>query len=184
MWPFGKKDSFDQVLKTNLDNDFSLFACGENPPSIQAIKEFENTFTITLPKDFRVFSMSRLGGIYIEAKESVWPKPKPYEVGPFWSFLYGIAVYGFAAGIPEFMDIRRQTTEFREFTQTKHVPFMKIMGDANVYCFDETGSISQWDHETGGFDSVTMNFLQVFEVEVKALAERKTRKIAESQKAG
>lgn len=32
-------------------------------------------------------------GLYIEATEEIWPRPKQYDAGPFWSFLYGIRTF-------------------------------------------------------------------------------------------
>lgn len=40
--------------------------------------------------------MSPLGGFYMEVKEEVWPRAQPLEIGPAWSFWYGIIVYGIA----------------------------------------------------------------------------------------
>lgn len=184
MWPFSKKDSFDQILKTHLDDDFTVFACGKDAPRLRVVKEFEIANSLTLPNDFLEFSCSKLGGIYVEVKEAVWPKAKQFEVGPFWSFLRGLVVYGFAEGIPEFMDMRVQVKLFREQTESKNVPFMKILGDADVYCFDEAGMVLRWDHETGEFASQQKTFSRVFEAEVKELRARKDQKIAARQEKG
>lgn len=123
--------------------------------------------------------MSPHGGIYVEVKESIWPKTKPYEVGPFWSFLRGMMVYGFAKDIPDFMDIRKQTQEFQERTGLKIVPFFKIIGDADVYCFDDQGQVCRWEHETGATKVIGKSFEEVFSEELAELKRRKERKKAE-----
>ena len=33
--------------------------------------------------------MSELGGLYIVAREALWPRPKLFDVGPAWTFDYG-----------------------------------------------------------------------------------------------
>ena len=90
---------------------FAIFACQGSEPSEQDIAAFEATIGFRLPEEFRQFTMSALGGLYMEVKEELWPRPQLYEVGPFWSFLYGIKVFGIAQDIPEMLDIRVQTTE-------------------------------------------------------------------------
>jgi len=84
IWPCRREsDPFDAVLKANLDGDFSASACGNDAPSEQVISDFERSIGFSLPKDFRDFSRSKLGGIYIEVKEGAWPRAKLYDVAPF-----------------------------------------------------------------------------------------------------
>jgi hypothetical protein len=156
-----------------------VFACGKDAPAESVIQQFEQDIGFQLPQEFRIFSMSPLGGIYIDVKEHIWPRAKEYAVGPFWSFLYGMFVFGFAKDIPDWMDIRIHTRQFREETKTSLVPFLKILGDADIYCFDEHGSVRRWDHETGEAQRVEKSFREVFAHEVEQLRKRKDRKIAE-----
>lgn len=178
MWPFKRKSEYDLVLEKFIDGDFSMFACGKDAPAESAIREFEQVIGFSLPKDFRDFSKSPLGGIYIEVRPEIWPRAKAHEVGPFWSFLYGVFVFGFGKDIPDSMDIRSQTSEFQQNTQTKLVPFLKILGDADLYCFDEQGAVRRWDHETGQAELVNKTFAEVFANEVEELRKRKERKKA------
>lgn len=78
-------------------------ACMGNEPSEHDIKKFEHQYGINLPADFREFTMSPLGGLYMEVREEIWPRAKQYDIGPFWSFCRGIIVYGIANGIPDFL---------------------------------------------------------------------------------
>lgn len=87
---------------------YQIAACMGNEPSEQDIKNFENQYQIILPADFREFTMSPLGGLYMEVREEIWPRAKPYDIGPFWSFCRGIIVYGIANGIPEFLQPGRK----------------------------------------------------------------------------
>src|SRR5262245_62170750 len=135
---------FRAILDRHLDGDFSMFAAGKNAPSPAVLQEFEKTLGYELPEDFREFSTSPLGGLYVEVKKDIWPRPGVADVGPFWSFLYGMTVYGFGAGIPEWMDMRLRTPAFQRDAGASHAPFLKIVGDADVYCFTAQQSIVRW----------------------------------------
>jgi len=183
MWPFKPKFEYNTVLKQHIDADFSLFACGKDTPTESAIRAFEQSIGFSLPADFRAFSKSPLGGIYIDVIAEVWPRTKAGAVGPFWSFLYGMLVFGFAKDIPDWMDIRVHTKKFRQDTQTNLVPFLKVLGDADVYCFDGHGAVHRWQHETGDTEFIQKTFPEVFTYEIEELRKRKDRKKAEKQNA-
>ena len=71
---------------------FYVVACQGNEPSEADLAAFEASVGFRLPTEFRQFTMSPLGGLYIEVREELWPRPKGYDVGPFWSFLFGLKV--------------------------------------------------------------------------------------------
>jgi len=179
MWPLKPKPEYDALLRRHIDGDFSLFACGKDAPTESTLCEFEHEAGFSLPNDFRAFSKSPLGGLYIDVKEQIWPRAKPLDVRPFWSFLHGMFVFGFGKDIPEWMDIRLHTREFRQNTQTTLVPFLKVLGDANVYCFDDKGVVRRWDHESAEAPLVGKAFPEIFAYEVEELKKRKDRKKAE-----
>ena len=85
---------------------YQIFACMGNEPSEKDILNFEKQYDISLPDDFREFTMSPLGGLYMEVREELWPRAKVYDVAPFCIFSRGIIVYGIAKGIPDYLDIR------------------------------------------------------------------------------
>ncbi len=130
----------------NRDRElFHVVACQGNEPTEADIAAFERTWGHELPAEFREFTMSPLGGLYVEAREEVWPVAKEFEVGPFWSFLRGVKVFGIAKDIPEWLDIRVQHAKMRDEGYTQLVPFLQREGDANRYCFNPTGEIILWD---------------------------------------
>jgi len=92
-------------------------------------------------------------------------------------------VFGFAKDIPDWMDIRVHTKKFRQDTQTNLVPFLKVLGDADVYCFDGHGAVHRWQHETGDTEFIQKTFPEVFTYEIEELRKRKDRKKAEKQNA-
>jgi hypothetical protein len=71
--------------------------------------------------------------------------------------------------------------QFFEETGIKAAPILKIIGDANVYCVNETGNIVQYDHEQNIVEETNMDFWQLFEKELSELKERKEMKIGEGK---
>ena len=166
------------MLKKHLDKDFKLIACGKHAPGKRVLKAFEKRFGVRFPEAFKVFSTSANGGMYIEVKEAIWPRPKAWDVGPFWWFLYGMFVYGFAKDIPDWMNMSKEADAFNKNVNPGYFPFLKVIGDADVYCFDRAGMIYRWDHELDEFNKIDMGFNELLEQEVKELKERKERKKA------
>jgi hypothetical protein len=157
---------------------FQVVACQGNEPSEADVATFEAEVGYSLPAEFREFTMSPLGGLYMEVREEFWPRPKLYDVGPFWSFLYGVKVFGIAAGIPEWLDIREQYKEFKAEGFPDLVPFLQLVGDADKYCFNSAGSIMHWSHEEPeNREQEPMTFSDLFMRELLKLEERKNRKI-------
>ena len=108
--------------------------------------------------------------------EDGYPLCSEYDIGPAWSFLYGVHAMGFAADCPAWMEIRQVTKEFKERSGLDAVPFLKVVGDADVYCFDARGDVVRWDHETNALEPQQKSFAEVFEFELAALKARKERK--------
>lgn len=161
---------------------FGVYACQGNEPSEADVEAFERTIGFPLPADFHEFTTSPLGGLYMEVREEVWPRPEQYSVGPFWTFLFGIAVFGIGQGIPEWLDIRVQYEEFKELSDGELVPFLKVMGDADQYCFTRSGAIVQWHHETGETEPVEITFPQLLMREIRALEERKDQMVNQRER--
>jgi len=175
---FKRRMDYEKMFLKYIDSDFSLFACGEDAPNHDTLKAFEKKYNVKLPADFKDFSISPLGGISIEVKESIWPRPQPLEVGPFWSFLYGLVVFGFSAEIPDWMNIEIKANEFKNTANGNYVPFMEVVGDADLYCFDKKGAIYRWDHELDLFKKIDKSFDELLEYEVAELKLRKEKKVA------
>ena len=104
------KDVYDYFRNWDRES-FEVVACQGNEPTEADIAAFEAVIGFRLPEEFREFTMSPLGGLYMAVREELWPRPKPYQVGPAWSFAYGLKVFGIAADIPDWLDIRE---EYRE----------------------------------------------------------------------
>lgn len=124
-------------------SSYLAVACAGNKPNEEEVASFESSIGFRLPDDFRDFTLSSLGGLYFEVREELWRRPKAYDVGPFWTFLYGIKVFGISSDIPEWLDIRVQAREF----ESDLIPFLQLVGDADCYCFNKEGKIVRWSHE-------------------------------------
>jgi len=153
---------------------FTVFAAGADAPGEQEIAEFEAQAGFALPADFRSFTMSWLGGLYMEVREEHWPRAQRHDVGPFWSFLYAIKVFGIAGDIPEWLDIRVQ---HEELAQPGLVPFLQREGDPAKYCFTPDGRIVHWhSDEPDSPQAIGKDFPTLLMHEIAELEERMRRK--------
>ena len=120
--------SIEDVFEFFQNSDpapYELFTCNGEEPSDADIADFEQQVGFRLPEEFREFTKSPLGGLHLVVREELWPRPKAFDVGPFWSFLYGLNVFGIAAGIPDWLDIRVQWQEFEKQGAGDLVPFFQ-----------------------------------------------------------
>ncbi len=159
-------------------NLFHVVACQGHEPTEADVAAFERDCGRRLPREFREFTMSPLGGLYAEAQEEVWPHATEFEVGPFWSFLRAVKVFGIAADIPAWLDIRVQYSKLRADGFPSLVPFLQLESDADVYCFTPPGKIVVWDHEQPELqESVDLGFGELLARELNGLEERTRRRI-------
>jgi hypothetical protein len=158
---------------------FAVFAQQDSEPTDAAVDAFERTVGFKLPGEFREFALHPLGGLYMEVKEELWPRPELYAVGPFWSFLYGLQVYSLAPDAPDWLQIEPAWKEMTDQGYPKLVPFLKIIGDTDPYCFTEDQKIVIWRHEEpDNPELVPHTFSECVMAEIRDLEVRKNRKIA------
>ena len=177
-------DKIYEYLRSYDRQTYQIVACGDNPPTEKDISDFEAQYNIHLPSDFRKFTMSSLGGFYMEVREEVWPRAQAFEVRSAWSFWYGIIVYGIADDIPDFLDIRMKTEELHDQGFTEYIPFMSVIGDdGNIYCFDEDNNIVLLSYyATGEATQIDGSFEDCLLRQMEELEERKNRKIRDEDK--
>ncbi len=173
--------SLDNVLdyfRTYDKSAYAVFACQGYEPSDADVADFERNIGFRFPEEFREFTKSPLGGLYMEVREELWPRPKRFHVGPFWSFLYGLMVYGISAKIPMWLDIREQYKEFKDSGYSELVPFMQIVSDADCFCFDRQGQIFKWNHDEPDQPlPVDLSFTDLLMREIRDLEIRKAQKL-------
>lgn len=160
-------------------SSYQVVACMGNEPSENDILEFEQNIGIKLPQEFREFTMSSLGGLYMNVKEEVWPQAQLYDVGPFWSFCRGIIVYGIAIDIPDFLDIRLKTKELHELGYNDYIPFLSIIGNGDeIFCFDRNQNIVLLDYyATGEVTALEGSFSECLMKQIEELEDRKNKKV-------
>jgi len=163
---------------------YQVVACMGNEPSEEDIEDFEKLYQISLPDDFRDFTMSPLGGLYMEVREELWPRAKAFDVAPFWTFCRGIKVYGIANGIPDFLDIRLKTKELHELGFVDYIPFLSIIGDGDViFCFDKNNHIVALDwYSSGEAEELNSDFSDLLLKQIQELEERKNRMLERIEK--
>lgn len=111
-------------------------------------------------------------------KEELWPRARKYDVGPFWSFLYGLMVYGLSPQAPDWLQISNAWRRMSERGYPQLVPFLKVIGGPDPYCFTQDEKIVIWRHETPGVpEEVTKSFFEVVMFEICALEQRKEQKV-------
>jgi hypothetical protein len=171
-------DDVYNYFRTYDNRTYEVAACQGNEPSEADVAAFESVIGFRLPDEFREFTMSGLGGLHMEVRKRFWPRAKAYDIGPFWSFCYGLSVFGIASDIPEFLDIRVQYKQFSADGFRDLVPFLKIVSDSDAYCFDNKGHIVRWLHEEPERrDVLAGSFSDLLMREIRALEERKEEKL-------
>ncbi|MDQ8205827.1 hypothetical protein [Pelagicoccus sp. SDUM812003] len=173
---FGPKDKTQDIINLIWNRDeYYLVAAGKDAPTKNEVKRVADKFGVKLPKDFMVHATGYWGSPYLEVREEFWPRHKAGDVGPFWSFLYGVYVYAFSEEAPEWMQAEIAAKEFKEMGHTV-LPLLKVIGDADVYCYDQKGRIVRWSHEEDIFEPYEGGFFDLLEYEFKELDERRIKK--------
>jgi hypothetical protein len=170
------EDRTEEILRMYLDSDFVTYPMAERSASISNIRDIERGLGIRYPDEFVAHVCGRFPGVYVEVKEHVWPRAMPMDVGPFWSFLYGVHTYTPAKTSEDWMRLDVVAETFLRDTGHRVSPVMKVLGDADVYCADETGSLLRYLHETNELEQTGCDFWTLFELEIGELRERKERK--------
>jgi hypothetical protein len=170
------KDQTEEIINQIWDNEkYYLVAAGKSAPSEDELTAFASQYGITLPSEYLAHASGFWGGLYLEVREEFWPRHKAYDVGPFWSFLYGLFTHALSDEAPEWMQLKVAADEFRNMGH-QVLPFLKIVGDADVYCFDAEGRILRWSHEEDTFERQDGTFFDVLRHEFLEMEDRRKRK--------
>ncbi len=163
-------------------SDYEVFSARGSEATEADIRAFETENEFQLSEEFREFSKSYLGGLCMFAKEEIWPAPKQGDVGAFWTFLRGLMVFGFSPDAPDELSIHKRLIEFRErFGAHDLVPFLKLYGTADRYCFDRRGQIVEFMHDDVTNPRVVdSSFSDLLMHEIREL-EARTRRRKETQ---
>ena len=157
---------------------YEVFSQQGAEPNMADVTAFESRIGFRFPAEFREFAVHPLGGLYMAVKEEFWPRPRAYEVGEFWSFLYGLVVYSLSPQAPDWLQMSIAWRRMSDDGYSQFVPFLKVIGDPDPYCFTQDGKIVIWRHENPGeVGVVTKSFSEVLIFEIRELEQRKERKV-------
>jgi hypothetical protein len=177
------QDKTWSLMEKHLEQDtYQIVSAQSNAPSVEKLSAIGAALGCAFPEQFIVHASGQYGGLYVAVKEDIWPRAKEFDVGPFWTFLYGFCTFNTAEGIPEFMDIQIITENFRNDTSLDLVPFMKLFGDASRYCFDAKGDIHLWDHGTNEAEPVEKSFFELLDYQLGELKQRKEKMLERRKK--
>ncbi|HEY0965481.1 MAG TPA: SMI1/KNR4 family protein [Candidatus Saccharimonadales bacterium] len=156
----------------------------EHASSVEDVRAIEKELGVKFPAEY-VAHLTGGGsegalegkGVYIEVKEEFWPAPKALDVGPAWTMMNGLQTYTASKDSEDWMRLESEGKAFMERTGIRAVPILKALGSSIVYCVDEEGKIGLF---VPGMDlrPVEGTFWDIFEQELKALAERKEKMLA------
>ena len=178
---FEVKDKTKTIIDSIWCSDYYIVAARESAPSKKDVMTFAAKYDVKLPREYIAHVTGFFGSPYLEVKEEFWPRHKEFDVGPFWSFLYGLFVYAYSDEAPDWMNIKIATEEFQAMGH-KVIPILKIIGDADVYCLNKKGEIQRYSHEEDTFEAFDGGFFDLLQYEFLELDERRTKKKAELAK--
>lgn len=159
-------------------SSYRVVAQQGNEPTGADVAAFESRIGFRLPDEYREFAVHPLGGLYMEVKEEIWPRPQRFQVAPFWSFLYGFTVYSLSSEAPEWMQIGKAWERLSRAGYPRLVPFLKIMTNVDPYCFTPDQRIVIWQHETPEEpEPISDSFSEIVMREIRDLENRKERKL-------
>jgi len=178
-WP----DQTQRILEAYLDGDFRVYPLAADGMALTAahVRAIGKVFGVTYPDDYVAHVCGHFPGVYVEVIEAVWPRPKPYDAGPFWSFLYALQSYTPVSDSEPWMRLDIAAGTFQKQTGLHAAPILRIVGDPDVYCTTEGGALVRFRHETNTLEALegaSLDFWQLFEYEVSELYARKVRKKA------
>lgn len=172
------EDRTVDILKRHVDPDFTVFPLAETAVTLRQIQEIGARFGVRYPPEFCAHVLGAFPGMFLEVKENVWPRPKPLDVGRFWTFLYAIHTYTSAPASVDWMRLDHAAEQFQQMSGLTAAPILQIVGDRDVYCVDAAGSIMRYEHDRNRLSPVQMDFWGVLDHEVAELRARKLRKVA------
>lgn len=94
-----------ELLQKHLETGiYDVVSAQSSAPSESELRAVADELGCPLSDEFVVHSTNQYGGLCVEVKEELWPRAEAFEVGPFWSFLYGFYTFNIAEGNREVAD--------------------------------------------------------------------------------
>ena len=133
--------TFDDVFSflDTLGDDFRLWSSLRRPPDAAAIAAAEARAGFPFPPEYREL-LARVGALYLDVNESVWPRPAEFEVRPLWQMCFGFWVHG----VHDHPDLDVTANRVGDFW-----PVLRIagLGLADAVGYDRNGRLSRLTDE-------------------------------------
>lgn len=163
-------EEIEQFFRTFDPAVYRVMAGGRNAVTEERLAEFEQALDFRFPEPFRQFTLSPLGGLYIEVREELWPRPQAGDE-PGWRDQFGLKVFGLCAPIPEWLDLREEVLRLPE-QEADLIPIMALVGCESRFCYDLDGALLQWSPD-GARSLVGLDFAELVMRELGALEARR-----------
>jgi hypothetical protein len=161
---------------------YDVVAQQGSEPSLKDVAAFEKKIGFAFPAEYRRYLCHPLGGLIVEVHEELWPRPKAWDVGPAWSFAFGVYAYTLCSAAPDWLSMQTAWAEMCEQGHPELVPVLRVACDADPYCYTKKGKLVIWRHETPDEpDAFDGDFFDALAYELGELEQRKDRKLAERQ---
>lgn len=168
---------FDAKLSEVLDADCRLLSAQSSPPSSTEVGQLSAELGVPLPDDFLAFQ-AKYGATYLEIVEDVWPRPRHYQAGPYYTFLYACVVFGIGREVPDWLDIRHAAAEFRDSLgrdlDQRFVPVFRWVGSADRVCVDDRGQLFEVSHDLAHPKRIEATFLDYVLTQYATLVRNKS----------
>ncbi len=160
------------ILQRHLNNDFRAMPMAESATSSETVQALADKLGVPLPAEVLAHLSGRFPGVYLEAKEEVWPRAEEFAVGPFWSFLYGLHTFTASADSEDWMRAEVIAQQLFDITGEMTFPVLKVVGDADIYCVNSASTLVRFNSELNEFEPIELSFFELLEQEVQALVAR------------
>ena len=173
---FGRKDKTKKIINLIWDeSDYFIVTAGKNAPKKKDLIAMGEAMGIELPQDFLAHATGFWGSPYIEVRDDVWLRPEVGDVGPLWHYFHGVFVYAYSQDAPEWMQAKVAVEEFKEMGHAV-LPLLRVVGDEDVYCYNQQGEIVKWSNEKKTFEPFDGGFFDLLKYEFIELNERRMKK--------
>jgi hypothetical protein len=114
--------TFEDVLAflDTLGDEFRFMSARRSPPDAAMIDRAAGG--AMWPEEYRRF-VEKLGCMYVDVKDEVWPRPRAFEVRPQWQMCWGLWVHG--VHVHPDLDVTAQTRRVRDLGADV-VPILRI----------------------------------------------------------
>lgn len=147
------------------DDDFEVGIAEKSPPSEAQLRELEERIGRPFEPELRAFFLG-WGLLIVEAKESVWPRPKAFEMLQPWRSNYGFTVLGVGGDLPPELELAAALTP--ALLERRVVPLIRRFGAKFQTVISDAG-MAKSTPDGGDLDPLELDALGCILDEIAAL---------------